>query len=30
MSNQIDDKDEDFPANVVEPDENQWKRHMDE
>ena len=30
MSNQIDDKDDDFSANVVEPDENEWRKYIDE
>ena len=30
MSNQIDDKDDDLSANVVEPDENEWRKFMDE
>ena len=29
MSNQIDDKDEDL-TNVVEPDENEWRKLVDE
>jgi hypothetical protein len=30
MTNQIDDKDDDLLNNVVEPDENEWKRLVDE
>ena len=30
MSNQIEDKDDDLLTNVVEPDENEWKRLIDE
>ncbi|CAF4259601.1 unnamed protein product, partial [Rotaria sordida] len=29
MSNQIDDRDDDLSTNVVEPDENEWKRLID-
>jgi hypothetical protein len=29
MTNQIDDKDDDL-VNVVEPDENEWKKLVDE
>jgi hypothetical protein len=30
MSNHIDDKDDDLLTSVVEPDENEWKRLVDE
>ncbi|CAF5225830.1 unnamed protein product, partial [Rotaria magnacalcarata] len=30
MSNQNDDKDDDLSINVVEPDENEWKKFIDE
>jgi len=30
MTNQIDDKDDDLLTNVVEPDENEWKKFVDE
>lgn len=30
MSNQIDDKDDDLSANVVEPDENTWRNFIDQ
>lgn len=30
MTNQNDDKDDDFSANVVEPDENEWRKYIDE
>ncbi len=30
MTNQIEDKDDDLLINVVEPDENEWKRLVDE
>jgi hypothetical protein len=30
MTNQNDDKDDDFAANVVEPDENEWRKYIDE
>ncbi len=30
MSNQMEDKDDDLLTNVVEPDENEWKRLVDE
>jgi hypothetical protein len=30
MTNQIDDKDDDLLTNVVEPDENEWKKFFDE
>jgi hypothetical protein len=30
MTNQIEDRDDDLLTNVVEPDENEWKRLIDE
>ncbi|CAF2916678.1 unnamed protein product [Rotaria sp. Silwood2] len=30
MSNQMDDRDDDLSTNVVEPDENEWKRLIDD
>ena len=30
MTNQNDDKDDDFSTNVVEPDENEWRKYIDE
>ena len=30
MSNQIDDKDDDSSVNVPEPDENEWRKYIDE
>ena len=30
MTNQLDDKDDDLGTNVVEPDENEWKKFIDE
>jgi hypothetical protein len=30
MSNQMDDKDDDLSVNVVEPDENEWRKFVDE
>lgn len=30
MSNQVDDRDDDLGANVVEPDENEWRKFVDE
>lgn len=29
MSNQVDDRDDDV-GNVVEPDENEWRKYIDE
>jgi hypothetical protein len=30
MTNQNDDKDDDLVGNVVEPDENEWRKLIDE
>ena len=30
MTNQNDDRDEDFSANVVEPNESEWRKYIDE
>jgi hypothetical protein len=30
MNNQIDDRDDDSSVNVVEPDENEWRKYIDE